>query len=146
VSLPRTGNEVGASLVEVLIAVMIVSIAFAAILGGFFTAVVGSSVHRRGATGEADLRRASEFVKAKPYAACPDSSDYGDGLSLSESTASVTVLFWDGEGLTDSDFASACPDGGDEGLQKVTITIVPSGSVSGPEEITEQIDVIKRGP
>jgi hypothetical protein len=139
-------KDAGASLVEVLIAVMIVSVSFAAILGGFMSAIVGSTVHRRGATGEADVRRASEYVKAKPYVPCPGVTDYADGLSMSQSNVSIAVTYWDGDGLAESDFDSSCPAGGDQGLQMVIVTITPSGSVSTQEDITEHISVIKRGP
>lgn len=60
------------TLVEVLVAVVILGVAFAALLGGFGTSIVSSELHRRQAVAETAIRRYAEAVKGEAFStSCP---------------------------------------------------------------------------
>lgn len=66
-------DEAGLSLVEVIVTVAIMGIAFVAVLGGMWTAIVTSDTHRKQALGTTYLINAAEHLKAEattPYAEC----------------------------------------------------------------------------
>lgn len=68
----RPRSEAGATLVEILVAVVVIGIGFTAILGGLGTSFALSALHREQARAEAEIRRYAEAVKAAPYStACP---------------------------------------------------------------------------
>lgn len=60
------GQE-GLTLIELVVTLAIMGIAFVAIISGLFTAVVGSDVHRKQATAGTLLRSLAEAVKDAPY-------------------------------------------------------------------------------
>lgn len=63
----------GFSLIEVLVAVALLGIAVAAILGGMMTSLLATDVHRKQATGETVLRSYAEATKSHAqanYAPC----------------------------------------------------------------------------
>jgi prepilin-type N-terminal cleavage/methylation domain-containing protein len=60
----------GFALIEVLMAVAIMSISFVAILSGLGTSVHSSELHRTSADANAALTSAAETVKAAPFTAC----------------------------------------------------------------------------
>lgn len=59
--------EAGATLVEVLVAVMVIGVGFVAILGGLGTSFALSALHREQARTEAEVRRYAETVRAASY-------------------------------------------------------------------------------
>ena len=128
------GQE-GTTLVEVLVAVAILGIAFVAVLGGMATSIMSSDIHRKQADSMAVLTRYAEVVKAAGYTAC--ASTYSPPFSPpSGYQPSVTgVRYWDGTA-----FQASC--GPDKGLQRVSLKLEVSPS-SGPPET---LDVIKRAP
>ena len=65
-------SEAGATLVEILVAVVVVGIGFVAILGGLGTSFALSAFHREQARTETEVRRYAEAVKAASYSTtCP---------------------------------------------------------------------------
>src|SRR5205807_937704 len=72
-------GERGDTLVEVLVAIVIVGVAFVAILGGMATSIVGSDIHRKQSTEETALASLAEAMKddqAVPYANCATTASY----------------------------------------------------------------------
>lgn len=60
------------TLVEVLVAVMILGVAFVALLGGFGTSIASSDLHRKQAVAETAIRRYAEAIKDEPFSTtCP---------------------------------------------------------------------------
>lgn len=126
-------SEAGATLIEILVTVMILGVAFVAFLGGMGTSIMSSDLHRRQAEGETLIRRYAEFVKAQPYAAACPASYSSAGFSPVPSGFTVappTVAYRDTAG------GSAC---------SVTAShIVTVGVDSTDGRVTERLEVVKR--
>lgn len=133
----------GLSLVETLVAVVILGIAFTAILGGMSTSILTSDVHRKEATSETILRSYAEAIKdpATPYVACPLPPAYSSPVGFSAPSgyaASVAaVAYWDPSTST----FGACPGSGDSGLQRISLQVASSDG-----RATERVDILKRKP
>jgi len=139
----RVRSERGDTLVEVLMTIVIIGIAFTGILAGLATASRVSGIHRAQANADVVLSNAAESVKKQTYVACPlvDVTSYsptsGVTLPTGWSASNVTITSiqkWNG-----SAFQASCPLT-DQGLQQVTIQVVTPTQPS----TTETIDVIKR--
>jgi prepilin-type N-terminal cleavage/methylation domain-containing protein len=75
----RLAGERGLSLIEVLVTVAILGLAFVTILGGMTVSIAGSDVHRKQATSQTVLRNLAEYLKSVPYQGdCP--ADYSADL------------------------------------------------------------------
>ena len=111
-----TGAE-GFTLVEVLVAVTILSIAVVAILGGLATSVFGSSVHRSQADLDAALVNAEEVIKAATYQSCLGGNPTGVPYTTSAGYTNVPV----GNGTTYA--ANANPAVAPSGIGYFRITI-----------------------
>lgn len=132
-------DDAGLTLIEVLMAVVIMSIAFSVILGGMFTAIVVSDQHRKSATADSVIRSMAEWVKSAPYVACPSSSNYASGFSA-PAGFSITVSgvqYWD---QTTSAFVPVCP-GVDAGAQRVSLVASSSDGRGGLS-----LQLVKRQP
>jgi Tfp pilus assembly protein PilV len=113
----RTGDDRGETLLELVIAVVILGIAVVAIVGGLASSVLISDVHRLQAAITADQAN---------YVACAGPANYvpsaaaiaATGFTVpSGYTATASVQYWDGSAF------GACPAGGDTGLQRVSLTV-----------------------
>jgi prepilin-type N-terminal cleavage/methylation domain-containing protein len=87
----RGQAERGFSLIEVLVTVVIVGIAFIVIVGGLYTALVASDHHRKQANVQAALRNVAEALKGVPYVNCASTSNYGDALVQPRTSGSSTA-------------------------------------------------------
>jgi type II secretory pathway pseudopilin PulG len=93
----RSSADAGETLLEVVISIAIMGIAFVALLGGMLTAASMSGRHRLQSDGHLQLLSAIEQVKAAPYAGNCVGADPlypitpGAGWTITE-----TVEFWDG--------------------------------------------------
>jgi len=154
----KLADESGFSLVEILITVVIVGIAFAAILGGLMVSITASALHRKEATADALVRSAAEWVKddsRNPY----DSSNAGPG-SYSPLPAGFpipggflsptidSVECWDGSAVpsgspyilsSSSHFSAAACTASDAGLQLIRIT-----AASADGQARETVELLKR--
>jgi len=132
-ALPRKADD-GVSLVELLMAIAIMSIAFVAILGAFGTSVIASDIHRKDATGDTLVRSLAETIKNEPYrpgtVAC---ASYGSSFAVpgAYNSPTVTIEYWNGAAAK---FTPTCGD--DSGVQRVTIAIA---SKDGRGQETTQI-------
>lgn len=127
--------EDGATLVEILVAVVIMGVAFAAIIGGVTTSIMASDMHRKEATAETVLRSYAEAVKAAAYVTC--AASYSPAFTPPAGyTASVTkVEYWNGS----NDFDATCTL--DRGLQRLTLAADASDG-----KASETLQVVKRTP
>ncbi len=161
----RQTSEAGESLIEVLVAVVILGLGVTALLGGMATAVFGSAVHRNQADVSAVMTAAGEWVKQADYITCADFDDYlsptgpqpfaypghvvtataADTLTVSTPTgvAVWTVRFAIKDWQGDDFFArpNDCATADAEGLrmQQVTITVRTADG-----KIDQSLRVIKR--
>ena len=133
--------EAGDTLIEVLVAMVIMGIAFVIIVGGIGTAILGSNLQKQQAGADVALRTAAE---AMPYQPCP--ATYVPG-SVPGFDLTATVNYWN-TSTKKFDLEAAdlddCPVV-DIGLQLVTLTATPvptGGRAASPQEL----QFVKRGP
>jgi type II secretory pathway pseudopilin PulG len=126
----------GATLVELMMAVAILGIAFAALVGGMFTFTYATASHSRQASGAEYIREYSEAVAGAAYQSCAVTyPPTGFTMPAGWSAGAMTVTYWNA-----SAFVVTCP-GTDLGLQRVRLTL---SSNDGRD--TETLDVVKRLP
>jgi prepilin-type N-terminal cleavage/methylation domain-containing protein len=135
-------NERGFSLIEVLVTVVIVGIAFAVFVSGMGTAVVASDYHRKQAVVQASTRNLAEAVKAANYVNCATPGSYAAAVqsaladNLSTYSASVTaVKYWNGTSFV----TSSCTT--DQGLQLISLRVKSTDNRG-----VMTVDVVKRTP
>lgn len=132
------GDDTGTTLVEVLVAVVVLAIAAGAIIGGLLTSITVSDVHRKQATAGAVARDYAEKVAGAAYVECAGPSAYT--LATSEvpvpggySAGVDSVEYWTGSG-----WAGSCAS---KGLQRITVV---ASSADG--RATERSVVVVRQP
>jgi prepilin-type N-terminal cleavage/methylation domain-containing protein len=137
---PARAGERGLTLVELLLAVTIMGIAFVAILSAMGTAIIVSDMSKRQSTAESLLVSWAETLKARDYVANPStnqtSGEYSYNVIMgsappSRYTATFVVKCWDGVTSDTSDAAgfNALGGGCTSGLEQVKLDISSSGSV-----------------
>jgi type II secretory pathway pseudopilin PulG len=135
-------DDRGETLLEVLIAVVIMGIAIVAVIGGLVTSVVLSDIHRKQATAGAAVRDYAEAIEnyvaaAGHYVPCATTASYGSvGFTGPGGyTPSVTaVAYWNGSAWTPS-----C--GTDLGLQQLKVQVA-----SADQRASEQLTIVVRKP
>lgn len=130
----RDRSDRGATLVEVLVALSILSIAGVAILAGLQLSVKTSDIHRKQSTGGAYVRSYAEAIERHldttgNYAPCAAANAYAPGTVgftvppgyTATHEAAVPLA---GDGTT---AAGACP-GADTGVQRLKVTVSSNDS------------------
>lgn len=145
---PRPASDDGFSLVEILLTIAIVGIAFAAILGGMVTSIVVSDLHRKQAVADALARSAAEAVKdhAVAYVECAGPNAYRDALPAAPSGYAVSITdvrYWDGAAPAIGApyapaFRASCPTS-DQGMQLITVR-----ARSSDGSAAETVEIVKR--
>jgi prepilin-type N-terminal cleavage/methylation domain-containing protein len=98
-------DEAGFSLIELLIAVVILGIGATAVVAAMGTAIIGSNTHRSLASAEAVTRDFSEALKSElattPYTNCPTLSEFSGvsvtppaGFTIQSVDADATKVEW----------------------------------------------------
>lgn len=141
-------GEAGETLVEVLVAMVVIGIAVTAILGALAIAVDSSSLARNQARVQSTLRSWAEQVTATRdggatggyrYTPCAGPGDFPAPAELpSGFTTQVSqVQYWNGTA-----WSGACAT--DRGVQRVTLTVsAPGAAYSG---VTQSLNVVVRRP
>ena len=135
---PSVGEEAGATLIEVLVAVVILAIAAGAVIGGLFTSIAVSDVHRKQATAGAVAQDYAEKVAGGAYVECAGPSAYEIPASAvpvpgGYSADVDSVEYWNGSG-----WGGTCAA---EGLQRITVV-----ASSDDGRATERSVVVVRQP
>jgi type II secretory pathway pseudopilin PulG len=139
----RWADDRGETLVELLVALLIMGTAVVAVAGGLGTAILMSDIHRKQSVIEAKLSEyaaaVSNGVATTPgYVACPASPSFPSyGAGAGYTVDPIQVSYWDGS----SAFVGTCPAGGDTGVQQVTLRIH-----SNDGRVTRSMNVIIRKP
>jgi prepilin-type N-terminal cleavage/methylation domain-containing protein len=123
---PARGSDRGITLLEILITVALMSIAFASVLGGMGLFLKTESVQRSTARIDVDLRSYAEQLLATGYVNCATPASYASIEPPAGYTASVSVAYWDG-GLPAA-FGSSCTS--DQGVQQLTVSLAASDGVT----------------
>lgn len=138
----RTPQQAGETLIELLMAVVIMGIAAVAIVGGISTSIMMSDIHHKQATAGASVRDFAEAIET----GVATSSKYTTGAGAAGAYQS---LYLAPSGYVRSVTAVACWNGSqfvaqpcsDRGVQRVSLTVA-----SGDRRATETLDVIVRKP
>lgn len=141
----RADPERGETLLELLIALVIMGIAVVAIIGGLASSITMSGLHRAQSTAGVIVRDYAESVQAyvngTGYTPCAAPSAYAASQVGYTSTAAsyvptpISVTFWNGTSFVTS---TPCAD---LGLQQLTI------QVAAPDaRVVEQLVVVLRKP
>ncbi|HVV37189.1 MAG TPA: type II secretion system protein [Acidimicrobiales bacterium] len=134
----RRSRDSGFTLIEVLVTVAIVGIAFVVFVAGMGIAITSADLHRQLATGQASIRNFAEAVKAAPYVDCASTTSYAgvysptpaDRLSAASSFTNAT--------------AHVAPDAGDTAPAGALLTffaLARGSSFSTPSAMGERWDL-----
>jgi type II secretory pathway pseudopilin PulG len=146
--LRRARSEAGLTLIELILTISLMGVAFAAILGGVAGIYSDSTVHRNAALVETWLRRYAESLDSASYVACATPSSYNAALTPSPpanfSVQINAVEYWDGN--ASAAFTSSqpgCVAAGDKGAQRITLQVAETEQFRG---VTENVVLVKRDP
>jgi prepilin-type N-terminal cleavage/methylation domain-containing protein len=117
----------GVTLIELLVTIAIMGIAFASILGGMGLFVKTESVQRSNARLDTEIRTYAEQLLGQPYVNCAAPATYDAVTAPSGYTSTLKVAYWDGN--LPAAFTPACT--ADQGLQQLTIVLRTTNGVSG---------------
>jgi type II secretory pathway pseudopilin PulG len=133
-------RDVGETLIELLVTVVILGIATAGLTGALLTTGKASTLHRQQALTQNALRSWAEQVGAAPYADCATAAGIGapsPALPVGLTAAVTSVRYWNG-----TSFVASC--GPDTGVQKVTLRITAVNGLSAA--LVRSIAVVLRKP
>ncbi|HEX8627173.1 MAG TPA: type II secretion system protein [Catenuloplanes sp.] len=148
-------DDRGETLLELIVAVMIMSVAMVAVLGGIATSILMSDIHRKQATAGVTVRNYAEAigntVAGGGYQSCAATGTYGTPAGFTPPAgyaASVAqVRYWNG-----SAWQSSCSAATDTGLQQVTAQVTSDAAISVAQCaddhrcVREQVVVVLRKP
>ncbi len=146
---PHRRDERGETLVEVLVALVILGVAAVAILAGLQLSVTTSDIHRKQTTGGAYVRSYAEAIQsyvasaASHYVPCAPSNTYSPATVgfAGELPAGFTGTQAQAQRVAaDGGPAGSC-SGNDTGVQQVTITVS-----SNDGRAVEELAVLLRRP
>ena len=131
-------DDRGESLLELLIAIVIMGVALVAIFDGLVTSILVSDHHRKQSTAGAYARDFAEAIEKVTYANCASTSSYaspsGFTVPSGYGKSVVSVKYWTG-----SVWQTSCT--ADLGLQQVTVRV---SSADG--RAAENVTVMLRKP
>ncbi len=124
----------GLSLVEVLVAVVLLGLTGTAVLGAMASSITGSAVSRTHAAGLVWLQSSSDYVSTTPYIGCTPGSEAlvasGYRTQLQQAAAPRSTLSWPQANLTVVEpvlfwsggaFSPNCNSG--SGIQQITLQV-----------------------
>jgi prepilin-type N-terminal cleavage/methylation domain-containing protein len=123
----RRSEERGYTLIELLVTVTLMAIAFGAVFGGLGLFFKIQSTQRANATIDTEIRNYAERLLDQPYVDCATTSSYSAASQPTGLTTTVTLTYWDGK--LPAAFGKTCAK--DLGLQQITITLSNSRGDSG---------------
>lgn len=129
----RSYPDRGYTLVELLAAVAVMSIAFAGVFGAIIMFYRGEGVQRGRAQMDTALRSYAEQVLALPYVDCANPSNKYRDVTMpkdgsgADYSRSIVITYWNGD--MPATFRTQCGNNGDLGLQQITITLTDSAGV-----------------
>jgi prepilin-type N-terminal cleavage/methylation domain-containing protein len=135
---PSRTADAGFTLVELLVTVAIMGIAFVVILSGIGVFEHSRTIHRSSAELDRATRTYAERLAGANYdATCP--TDYGGVAVPPGFNASVQVKYWDGN-ATPAGYGATCPPI-DRGTQQLTVAMTETSSGQ-----SDQLVFVKRQP
>jgi type II secretory pathway pseudopilin PulG len=113
-------------LLELLITMVLMGIAFAAVLGGMGIFLKAANNQRSVASLDAHIRTYAEALIAAPYVDCASSSTYSTVAAPTGLTVTLSIAYWDGN--IPASFGAKCST--DVGVQQLTITLRAADGVT----------------
>ncbi|WP_164512434.1 prepilin-type N-terminal cleavage/methylation domain-containing protein [Nocardioides baekrokdamisoli] len=145
----RPTDDHGETLIELLVAVVIIGIGAIAILGGFEFSIKASVLGRNQATSDAYVRTLAEKIQntlntSGTYKTCASATQYLTAsvksvLPTGFTATSTAAKIWNGSGWT-----STCSAATDTGVQLVVLTVTSTGT--GVHQANEKLTVVLRKP
>jgi type II secretory pathway pseudopilin PulG len=145
--LPDTDRDRGESLLELLIALAIMSIAVVAVVGGLLASIAASDIHRKQSTAGAAVRDYAEnvekYVAGTGYTSCAAPAAYAagtvgyTGIPTGFTASAVAVRYWSGTAWT----TGSCTGPTDSGLQELTIQVASTDT-----RASERLVLVLRKP
>lgn len=129
-------RDQGVTLIELLVAISLMAVAFGAVFGGLGLMFKIQSDQRATSTIDLELRNYAERILDATYVACPSATQtsYSAVTKPTGLTATMAVEFFAGTYNSNNsgvaDFQATCPTV-DRGVQRITITLTDSRGVSG---------------
>jgi type II secretory pathway pseudopilin PulG len=132
--------ERGETLVELLLAIVILGIAGVAVLGGMGTSIIVSDAHRKETVSGAAVRAYAEQLQTKVaasgYVTCAGAGSYASGTvgftpPTGYAASPTAVQYWN---LSTKTFGPTC--GADSGVQAVTLQVRDTADTRGTVSLT----------
>lgn len=141
-----SAGQRGETLIEIMATVVLMGTAIVAVLSGLFTAIVSSDLHRRQTRAAAEVTNVVESIDKATYSPCSGATipTYSTALPTLPSgfaVSSVVVEPLVSSAASDPTFAATCPGAGDQGAQRITVTVTQG---IGGRRVTEKIVYVKR--
>lgn len=121
----------GVTMIELLVAVVLMGLAFGAVFGGLGLFFKIQSTQTSNSKLDVQLRNYAESVLDQPYKNCAVAADYtgaGKATAPTGYTGAITVKYWDGN-ITNAAFGTTCSS--DKGVQQITLTLTDADKVKG---------------
>jgi prepilin-type N-terminal cleavage/methylation domain-containing protein len=115
----RRSEERGYTLIELLVTVTLMAIAFGAVFGGLGLFFKIQSTQRANAAIDTEIRNYAERLLDQPYVDCATTASYTAATQPTGYTTTVTLTYWDGK--LPAGYGSTCTT--DLGLQQITIKL-----------------------
>lgn len=141
-SAPAADRAAGESLVELLVAMVVLGITVTGILGALLVTTQASGQHRRQVQAQNALRGWAEQVSAAAYTDCAVAGSIAAPSPALPAgfTATVTaVRYWNGTA-----FVASCTTGADAGIQRVSLRV--TATASPYPAVSQNVDVVLRKP
>lgn len=133
----RCRGEAGVTLMESVVAIAIMAMAFTVFVGGMFTSVLGSDSHRKQANAETALRQFAEATKTAAYVDCASTTAYPFTAPTGTVATIPAITYWTGSAFVAD---PPCPSP-DKGLQRISLRVASSDNRD-----VETVDIVKRRP
>lgn len=138
----------GESLIELLIAVMIMGVAATAVLGQVMMSASTSQMYRGVSDSLEYLQAWAEQVDAAPYQNCADGVGVTRPTPTGLTNPTITVEYWAGGGYVPREQIPGCQQPAaqrtDNGLQRWTLSVTAPGV--GLPSTTQRMTLVKRNP
>jgi len=119
-------NEKGATLVEELMTVAIISFGIVILVAMITTGVIGVRTVDDKVLAESLARSQLEMIKDAAYEADPGTSPYPSVTEISGYNVEVSIEYWNWDAVAGS--GSFTPTQRNDGLQKITVTVSTGGT------------------
>jgi hypothetical protein len=127
----RDDGEGGETLVEILVTLMLMSVAIIALLTAMLTLIASSSGHRRRIRAENEATTIVEAIDRQTYVPCSSSpaTAYATALAGVPSgyTAEIRQIRFLQSKTATASYGTGCPGAGDQGAQEITVRVASPG-------------------